>query len=172
MDVNKFNTLIRQAVNDNNAAAWQAAIDHRAFCAQLISSLESHDLVKSILIDVIDSLLKRKAEDMYGTYAVGDGVTILEKGHCLPATIIDRGGDANALKVQLDKVFDDGHFEQDNCGKVINFKRSHHKVYVHLEGRSLSRLVSGRKYADYSPEQIAAKMARLTNSERATKQAC
>lgn len=162
MDINRFNQLIRQAVNDNNAAAWHAATDHRAFCEKLLGSFEAHEVVKNILIDVVDELLQRKAEDKYCDYTIGDGVTILESGHCIPATVIKQKNNRDDLTVQLDKVFPDGHIEKDGTGQVIEFHRSHDRVYVHLEGRSLSRLVSGRKFVDYSPEHLEEEMEKLT----------
>jgi len=166
MDINRFNQLIRQAVNDNNAAAWHAATDHRAFCEKLIGSFEAHEVVKNILIDVVDELLQRRAEDKFLTYNIGDGVTILESGHCLPATVIQQENNSDDLTVQLDKVFSDGHFEKDGNGQVIEFHRSHDRVYVHLEGRSLSRLIAGRKFVDYSPEHLEQEMGRLTSNRQ------
>ncbi|WP_415903015.1 hypothetical protein ACMXYR_04065 [Neptuniibacter sp. QD29_5] len=166
MDINRFNQLIRQAVNDNNAAAWHSAADHRAFCEKLLGSFEAHEVVKNILIDVVDELLQRKAEDKFCTYAIGDGVTILESGHCLPATVIKQTNNSEDLTVQLDKVFTDGHFEKDRSGEVIEFHRSHDRVYVHIEGRTLSRLVAGRKFVDYSPEHLKEEMERLTSNKQ------
>ncbi|WP_415883760.1 hypothetical protein ACMXYX_04215 [Neptuniibacter sp. QD72_48] len=166
MDINRFNQLIRQAVNDNNAAAWHSASDHRAFCEKLLGSFEAHEVVKNILIDVVDELLQRKAEDKYGNYTIGDGVTILESGHCIPATVIKQTNNSEDLTVQLDKVFTDGHFEKDKTGEVIEFHRSHDRVYVHIEGRTLSRLVAGRKFVDYSPEHLKEEMERLTSKKQ------
>lgn len=166
MDINRFNQLIRQAVNDNNAAAWYAATDHRAFCENLLGSFEAHEVVKNILIDVVDELLQRKAEDKFCNYTIGDGVTILESGHCIPATVIKQTNNSDGLSVQLDKVCPDGHFEKDGNGKVIEFHRSHDRVYIHLEGRSLSRLVAGRKFVDYSSAHLEEEMERLTSNRQ------
>ena len=161
MDINQINALIRSVVNNENASRWNAAKDRKSFSHSLLGPIKEHAVVISILVDVIDELLQRKAEDMYANYQVGDGVTILESGHCIPATVIEHSADSDLI-VQLDTVCSDGHFEQDYTGKVIDFHRSHDRVYVHLEGRSLSRLISGRKFVDYSPEHLKEEMQRLT----------
>lgn len=165
MDINQFNRAIRQAVNKENAALWQQSPERKQFCRELLGEVNTHEVVISILVDVIDELLQRKAEDMFADYPVGEGVTILESGHCIPATIIEHDARDETLIVQLDKIFPDGHFEPDVSGDVIDFHRSHDKVYVHIEGRALSRLVGGRKYLDYSHEHLKEEMEQLSGAK-------
>jgi len=161
MDINQINLIIRKVVNDDNASRWFNAKDRKSFSHSLLGPIKEHEVVISILVDVIDELLQRKAEDMYANYHIGDGVTILESGHCIPATVIEHPNDSKLI-VQLDTICSDGHFEKDLSGKTIDFHCSHDRVYVHLEGRSLSRLVSGRKFVDYSPEHLKEEIERLT----------
>ncbi|MAY41586.1 MULTISPECIES: hypothetical protein [unclassified Neptuniibacter] len=160
MDINQINCLVREVINKENAAQWFSSNDHRAFSQSLIGPLNEHDIVASILVDVIDELLQRKAEDMFADYRVGEGVTILEKGHSIPATVINHE-DKYKVVVQLDKIAADGHFERDQQGEQINFHCSHDSVYVHFEGRSLSRLIQGRRFIDYSPEHLEHELERL-----------
>ena len=160
MDINQINCLVREVINKENAVQWFSSNDHRAFSQSLIGPLNEHDIVVSILVDVIDELLQRKAEDMFADYRVGEGVTILEKGHSIPATVINHE-DKSKVVVQLDKISADGHFERDQQGEQINFHCSHDSVYVHFEGRSLSRLIQGRKFIDYSPEHLENELEHL-----------
>lgn len=154
MDINQFNRLIRSLVNPENAQQWLLATDKKAFCTELIGQQAYHEVVLSILVETINELLERKAEDLYATYLVGDGVSILENGHCTPATVVQYSNKEDTLVVQLDRVGAKGEIEQDRSGTCIDFHRTHDQVYVHMEGRTLSRLVSGRKSADYSAESI------------------
>lgn len=160
MDINQINRIVRKVINSENATKWHSSKDHRAFSQSLIGPLNEHDIVVSILIDVIDELLQRKAEDLFADYRVGEGVTILEKGHSIPATVVNHE-DKSKVVVQLDKIAADGHFERDQQGEQINFHCSHDSVYVHFEGRSLSRLIQGRRFIDYSPEHLEHELKRL-----------
>ncbi|WP_286237197.1 hypothetical protein [Neptuniibacter halophilus] len=154
MDINQFNRVIRQEVNDQNAAAWLAAPDRKQFCRDLLGAMEVHEIVINILVDVLDELLQRRAEDKFANYNIGDGVTILENGRSLPATIIRNSPREEILTVQRDRILPSGSIVPDQSGEVLDFHRSHDKVYIHMEGRSLSRLVTGRCYHDYSTEHL------------------
>lgn len=165
MDINQFQRIIRSVVNDENALLWLNSQDRHQFCKDLIGQLDEHEVVLSIIEEVLYELLERRAEDKFANYFQGDGVTILESGHSIPATVIERSHSEDTLVVQLDKIFADGHFEEDRCGEVIVFHRSHDQVYVHTEGRKLSRLIAGRRYVEYSTEHLQSRFEQLNHKK-------
>lgn len=167
MDTNQFHRRIREVVIDENLPGWVSASDKQAYCRELLGPLNEHEVVISILTEVIDELLQRKAEDKYAIYKKGSGVSILESGHCIPATVIENRND-DTLIVQIDSVFKDGSFKPNLEGDTITFQRAHDHVYIHLEGRKLSRLVPGKRFLDYSIEHIEEELKILSQPQLAS----
>ena len=165
MDINQFNRRIREVVIDTNLPGWVSANDKHEYCRELIGLQGEHEVVINILTEVVDELLRRKAEDKYAIYRTGSGVSILENGHCIPATVIENRND-HTLVVQLDSVFEDGSFKPNPEGDTVIFQRAHDHVYIHLEGRKLSRLVMGKRYVDYSIEHIEEELKILSHAPR------
>lgn len=159
MDIDKFHRCIREAVNSADIALWASSDDKKAYCRGLIGDIDEHDMVANILSDALHDLLSCKAEDKFATYRIGDGVSIMGNGACVPATII--AVEENDITVQKDAVADDGSFTTDLSSETILFSRSHDQVFTHIEGRDLSRLILGKRYVDYSAERITARLKHL-----------
>ncbi len=163
MDINQFNRRIREVVIDANLPGWVSADNKHEYCRELLGPLDEHEVVINILTEVIDELLQRKAEDKYAIYKTGSGVSILESGHCIPATVIENRKD-ESLIVQIDSVFSDGSFKPNPEGDTVTFQRAHDHVYIHLEDRKLSRLVMGKRFVDYSIEHIEDELEVLSHA--------
>lgn len=163
MDINQFHRRIREVVIDANLPGWVSANNKHEYCRELLAPLDEHEVVINILTEVIDELLQRKAEDKYAIYKTGSGVSILENGHCIPATVVESKSD-DTLMVQIDSVFNDGSFKPNPEGEIVSFHRAHDNVYIRLEGRKLSRLVLGKRYVDYSIEHIEEELKILSHT--------
>lgn len=160
MDIERYNLRIRQAVNSADIKSWASLDDKKSYCRELLGQIDEHEVVANILADTLYDLIQCRAEDKFASYHVGDGVSILGNGQCLPATIIDVAPDQ--ITVQKDKISDTGEFIADGTALEITFTRSHDQVFIYTEGRRLSRLVVGKHFADYSASQITDRLKHLT----------
>lgn len=62
MEINKYSSVIRSLVIDDNFTAWASAKDKHLFCAQLASLESEHPIIQEIVSGAINQIFSRKAE--------------------------------------------------------------------------------------------------------------
>ncbi|WP_415900756.1 hypothetical protein [Neptuniibacter sp. QD48_11] len=62
MEINKYSSVIRSLVIDDNFTAWASAKDKPLFCAQLAGLEGEHPIIKEIVSGAINQIFSRKAE--------------------------------------------------------------------------------------------------------------
>ncbi|WP_415903348.1 hypothetical protein ACMXYR_06335 [Neptuniibacter sp. QD29_5] len=63
MEINKYSSVIRSLVIDDNFTAWVSAKDKPMFCAQLADLEDEHPIIKEIVSGAINQIFSRKAEN-------------------------------------------------------------------------------------------------------------
>lgn len=159
MDTEKYSLLLRTLVNNQTAQSWLNSQDKIQYCSELIGELTEHPTVCEILAKTLSGLLQHQAENFLLSYRSGDGVSVMREGVSLPATVIEVDGDL--IRVQLDEIKGDSHFEQNPEGKVIPFTRIRGNVFICFEGRALSRLKVGRNFARNTTEALTARLGQM-----------
>jgi len=62
MEINKYSSVIRSLVIDDNFTAWASAKDKLLFCSNLANLENEHPIVREIVSGAINQIFSRKAE--------------------------------------------------------------------------------------------------------------
>lgn len=62
MEINKYSSVIRSLVIDDNFTAWASAKDKMLFCSNLADLENEHPIVREIVSGALNQIFSRKAE--------------------------------------------------------------------------------------------------------------
>ena len=133
--VERYSRKLRTLLSKENIENWSTARDKKQFCLSLVDNPIHSDIEKKILSETLNSLIKKKADDRFSEYKVGDKVSILQRGKRYPATITGQHC-KDSLAVAPHQPL-----PQSKTGEqALTFKRAREQVFTRMDGKEFSRI--------------------------------
>ncbi len=147
-NIERCSRTIRSLITDENTAHWNKARDKQAFCTSIVEPFAKQGVEIQILSEVVHSLLKRRAEDMFASYKIGDKVAIFSLGKFHPAKVTEQRGRDSILVTPINE----------QSTNPLLFTRSRDNVFTRMDGNTFSRIYSTQGHETFERQMTAPAM--------------